>query len=102
FLRELRDYRLCIEPARGLESDTSPEVRLLADSYRESAEMALERALQALSCSYDPRPLAGVFERLKSRDRDIVSPALEFLEHVLPRSQFQPVRVIFEEAPIPP
>jgi hypothetical protein len=77
-------------------------VRLLADSYRESAELALERALQALSCSYDPRPLSGAFDRLKSRDRDIVSPALEFLEHVLPRALFRPVRKIFEEAPIPP
>ena len=69
---------------------------------RESAEMALERALQALACWYDPRPLEGVFDRLKSRDREIVSPALEFLEHVLPRALFRPVRQIFEEAPVPP
>ncbi len=101
FLRELRDYRGCLDPAVALEGHPAPEVRLLADSYRESAEMALERALQALSCSYDPQPLAGAFDRLKSRDRDIVSPALEFLEHVLPRSLFRPVRLIFEEAPIP-
>jgi hypothetical protein len=43
-----------------------------------------------------------VFDRLKSRDREIVSPALEFLEHVLPRGLFRPVRKIFEEAPVPP
>jgi HEAT repeat protein len=102
FLRELRDYRGCLDPAVALEAHPAPEVRLLADSYRESAELALERALQALSCSYDPRPLSGAFDRLKSRDRDIVSPALEFLEHVLPRALFRPVRKIFEEAPIPP
>lgn len=102
FLRELRDYRQCLDPARALEAHPAPEVRLLADSYRESAEMALERALQALSCWYDPRPLAGAFDRLKSRDRATVSPALEFLEHVLPRASFQPVRQIFEDAPAPP
>jgi hypothetical protein len=102
FLRELRDYRGCLDPAIALEAHPAPEVRLLADSYRESAEMALERALQALACWYDPQPLVGVFDRLKSRDREIVSPALEFLEHVLPRALFRPVRQIFEEAPIPP
>jgi ATP/ADP translocase/HEAT repeat protein len=102
FIRELRDYRACLDPATALEAHPAPEVRLLADSYRESAEMALERALQALSCWYDPVPLVGVFDRLKSRDREVVSPALEFLEHVLPRAFFRPVRKIFEEAPIPP
>jgi hypothetical protein len=102
FLRELRDYRACLDPATALEAHPAPEVRLLADSYRESAEMALERALQALSCWYDPQPLVGVFDRLKSRDREVVSPALEFLEHVLPRAFFRPVRKIFEEVPIPP
>ncbi len=102
FLRELRDYRECQDPATALESHPAPEVRLLADSYKESAEMALERALQALACWYDPRPLTGVFDRLKSRDRETVSPALEFLEHVLPRELFRPVRKIFEEAPVPP
>jgi hypothetical protein len=102
FLRELRDYRGCLDPATALEAHPAPEVRLLADSYRESAEMALERALQALSCWYDPRPLAGVFDRLRSRDRETVSPALEFLEHVLPRALFRPVRQIFEEPPVAP
>jgi hypothetical protein len=102
FLRELRDYRGALDPATALESHPAPEVRLLAESYRESAEWALERALQALSCWYDPRPLAGAFDRLKSRDREVVSPALEFLEHVLPRALFRPVRRIFEEAPVPP
>jgi hypothetical protein len=102
FLRELRDYREGLDPATALESHPAPEIRLLADSYRESAEWALERALHALSCWYEPRPLAGVFDRLKSRDRDVVSPALEFLEHVLPRALFRPVRQIFEEAPVAP
>jgi hypothetical protein len=97
FLRELRDYRGCLDPATALESHAAAEVRLLAESYRESAEMALERAMQALACWYEPGPLIGVLERLRSRDRLVASPALEFLEHVLPRSIFRSVRAIFEE-----
>lgn len=97
FLRELRDYRSCLDPALALESHTAAEMRLLGDSYRESAEMALERALQALACWYEPRALMGVFERLKSRDRSIASPAIEFLEHVLPRDIFRPLRAILEQ-----
>ena len=97
FLRELRDYRDCLDAASALESHPAAEVRLLAESYRESAEWALERAVQALACWYDSRPLIGVLERLRSRDRQVVSPALEFLEHALPRSIFKAVRKIFEE-----
>jgi hypothetical protein len=73
-----------------------PEVRLLAESYLESAEMALERAVTALACWYDPKPLAGVFERLKSPDRAEAAPALEYLGQVLPRQVFRPVSRIFE------
>ena len=102
FRRELHAYQEALDPAIALEAHTAPEVRLLAESFRESAEMALERALQALACWYDPRPLTGVLDRLKSRDRDIASPALEFLDHVLPRAVFHPVRRIFEEPPVPP
>ena len=97
FLRELRDYRSCLDPATALELHAAAEVRLLAASYRESAEMALERAVQALACWYEPEPLIGVLDRLRSRDRRVASPALEFLEHVLPRSIFRPVRRIFED-----
>ena len=68
FLRELADYRAHLGPALCLESSAEPEVRLLATSFRESAEMALERALHALACWYEPRPLAGAFDRLRSRD----------------------------------
>jgi hypothetical protein len=100
FLRELRDYRDCLDPAAALESHAAAEVRLLAESYRESAEMALERAVQALACWYEPGPLIGVLDRLRSRDRLVASPALEFLEHVLPRSIVGPVRRIFEEPTI--
>ncbi len=99
FLRELRDYRDCIVPACALETHPVPEIRLLAESYRESAETALERAMQALACWYDPEPLIGALERLRSRDRRIASPALEYLDHVLPRSIFVPVRRLFEEVP---
>lgn len=100
FVRELREYRDCLDPASALESHAAPEVRLLAESYRESAEMALERAMQALACWYEPEPLIGVLDRLRSRDRLVASPALEFLEHLLPRSTFGPVRKIFEEPAI--
>jgi hypothetical protein len=97
FLRELRDYRLCIEPARGLARNRAPEVRLLADSYHESAEMALERGLQALACWYEPRPLFGVYERLRTREAHATSPALEYLGHILPRPVFKPVSRVFED-----
>ena len=96
FLRELHDYRHAEESALALEKHAAPEIRLLGESYRESAEMALERALQALACWYDPKPLPGVFERLKSRTREAESPALEYLGHVLPRGVFRPVQRIFE------
>jgi hypothetical protein len=62
--------------------------------------MALERAVQALACWYDPRPLIGVLDRLRSSDRQVAAPALEFLERALPRSIFSSVRKVFEEPAI--
>jgi ATP/ADP translocase/HEAT repeat protein len=97
FLRELRDYRVWLAPAAPLETSVAPEVRLLGESYHESADRALERALQALASWYDPRPLTGVLERLKSRDRAVAAPAMEYLGHVLPRAVFRPVSRIFEK-----
>ncbi len=97
FLRELRDYRLNLAPALALEKNAGPEVRLLGESYRESADFALERALQALACWYDPRPLSGVFDRLKSREPAVAAPAMEYLGHVLPRAVFRTVTRIFEK-----
>jgi hypothetical protein len=97
FLRELRDCRAWLEPAPSLEKNASPEVRLLGESYRESAARAIERALHALACWYDPKPLIGVFERLTSRDPAVASPALEYLGHVLPRRVFRSVSRIFEK-----
>lgn len=96
FLREMRSYRASIEPAVELENAGSPEVRLLAESYLEYGEAALERAMRALACWYDPKPVSGAFERLKSRNFDEVAPALEYLVHVLPRPVFRPIRDIFE------
>jgi len=96
FLRELRDYRGFVAPALGLEKNAAPEIRLLAESYQESANMALERALLALACWYDPRPLFGAFHRLKSRNLDVVAPALEYLGQVLPRATFRPLEGLFE------
>jgi ATP/ADP translocase len=97
FLRELADYRANLEPAVRLEANSVPEVRLFAASFRESAERALERALHALSCWYEPKPLAGAFDHLRSRDPRVAAPALEYLGHVLPRTVFRPVSMIFEE-----
>ena len=97
FLRELRDYRLWMEPARRLEGDDWPDVRLLGESMLESAEMSLARGLNALSCWYDPAPLRGAFERLRSRQPEVIGPALEYLGHVLPRGVFRPLERVFEE-----
>jgi hypothetical protein len=97
FLRELREYRVCLEPVASLENNAAPEVRLLGESYRESADRSIERALQALACWYDPKPLVGVLDRLKSRDRAAASPALEYLGHVLPREVFKTVSRVFEK-----
>jgi HEAT repeat protein len=100
FHRELRDYRVWRAPVAALEKHAAPEVRLLGESFQESADWALERAFQALACWYEPRPLSGVLSRLKSRDLAVSSPALEYLGHVLPRADFKPVSRIFEQEAI--
>jgi hypothetical protein len=96
FLRELRDYRECLEPARALDQSSVPEIRLLGESYREFAEMALERAFDALACWYEPKPLFGAFDRLRSKDAARAPTALEYLGHMLPHAIFRPVSRIFE------
>jgi len=98
FLRELRDYRTWIVPSTLLRDHPASEVRLLAASYGEFAEMALERGFRALACWYDPRPLGAAFERLRAPGIESSAPALEYLSHVLPRSVFRPVSRMFEEA----
>jgi ATP:ADP antiporter, AAA family len=97
FLRELREYGTALEPSLRLANNPVPEVRLLGESYNELAQMALERAMEALACWYDPKAILGAFSRLKSRDRARIAPALEYLEHVLPRSMSRRVIEIFEE-----
>jgi len=98
FQRELRDYRTWIQPSVILRDHPATEVRLLAASCREFAEMALERGFRALSCWYDPRPLGAAFEKLRAPGVESSAPALEYLSHVLPRSVFRPVSRMFEEA----
>jgi CRP-like cAMP-binding protein len=61
--------------------------------------MALLRALRALACWYEPKPLSGSFERLKSPEAGAAAPAMEYLGHVLPHSIFRHVSKIFEEKP---
>lgn len=99
FLRELTEYRHFLRPAVSLEGDAAPDVRLLADTFRESADSALQRALGALACWYDPKPLSGAFERLKSKEAGAGAPALEYLGHVLPRAVFRHVTETFEPRP---
>jgi len=96
FLRELDDYRRWQVPSRALASYEMPEVKLLAESFQETGEMALERGLQALSCWYEPRPLLGALDRLRTRDPDAIAPALEYLSHRLPRLVFRPLGLAFE------
>jgi hypothetical protein len=98
FARELRDYRNSLEPALGLEKREERELKLLGQSYREGAEVALERALRALGCWYDPFPLTGVYEGLCSNERARRARALEYLAQSIPDSLFKPVREIFEDA----
>ena len=97
FLRELREYRTWIRPSASLRDHPASEVRLLAASCGEFAEMALERGFRALACWYDPRPLGAAFERLRAPGFESSAPALEYLSHVLPRSVFRPVSRMFEE-----
>ncbi|HKO22075.1 MAG TPA: HEAT repeat domain-containing protein, partial [Candidatus Eisenbacteria bacterium] len=101
FLRELREYRQWIVPSRVLARHDAPEVRLLGESFREYAEMALERGFRALACWYDPKPLSGAFERLKTRETGDDPPALEYLSHVLPRSIFRHLEDLFETIAAP-
>ncbi len=100
FLRELADYRANVEPALRLEGIPVPEVRLFAAGFHEAADRALERAISALACWYEPRPLAGAFDRLRSREPQAAAPALEYLGHVLPRPVFRLVSKIFEAQPM--
>ena len=100
FLREVRDYRSCLAPMRALASSTVPAVRLLSESYRESAERALQRGVNALACWYDPKPLLGVLDRLQSREPNIAAPALEYLGHVLPSAVFESFAKTFEDRPV--
>jgi len=97
FLRELADYRANRAASNGIQSHEAPEVRLFAASFHESAEWALERGLRALACWYEAKPLAGAFERLRSREPQSEALALEYLSQVLPRNVFRPVSRIFEE-----
>jgi len=99
FLRELADYRANTEPALLLETSAHADVRLFAASFRESAELALDRALRALACWYEPKPLVGAFYGLRSREPQSAAPALEYLGHVLPRAVFRPVARLFEPKP---
>lgn len=99
FLRELGEYRRWVRPALELAPHPAPAVRLLGESCAEFGVMALERGVRALACWYDPRPLAGVYDRLRTRETTDDAPALEYLNHILPRSVFHHVMEVFERTP---
>jgi len=96
FRQELHEYRALLEPWQSLRRHARPEVRLLGDSYRESADLALERAMHALASWYEPGPLYGAYERLRTGDRIAQAPALEHLTHILPRREQADVRLTFD------
>jgi len=96
FLRELQDYRKSHTRAQALYDAPERELRLLSESYAESADRALERACRALACWYEPEPLAGVYRGLRVGQYQASARALEYLEDILPRRPFQFVRSIFE------
>ncbi len=96
FLRELADYRVNREASQGIVDHAAAEVRLFAATLEEQAERAIERGLRALACWYEAKPLAGAFERFRSREPQSSAPALEYLSHVLPRAVFRPVSRVFE------
>jgi len=100
FLREMGEYQAALAPAARLQAQALPELRLLGESYREFADMALERAVRSLACWYEPRALFGVFERLRERKLGASGPALEYLNDILPRAVFRPVSRAFEEDPL--
>ena len=103
FLREIREYRSCMLPAAALADHPAAELRLLADSWRESADAALGRATLALACWYDPGPLQGVRRRLVSGapGADAV-PALEHLARILPRRVFRSASRVLERETLAP
>jgi hypothetical protein len=99
FLRELRDYRKSLSRTRTLRGEAAPELGLLADTYAESADRALERALRALACWYEALPFRGIYRGLSSGERDAEARALEYLEEILPGKPFRVMRSFFESGP---
>lgn len=98
FLRELLDYRTSLDRTLALAGCKEDELRLLAESYRESADRALERACRALGCWYEAPPIEGVYRGLRSREREGTAKAFEYLAAILPRTVFRTVRRLFQEA----
>jgi ATP/ADP translocase len=98
-LRELGQSRERLGPALALDASPAPELRLLAESYHESADLALQRALEALACAYEPGPIVGVYERLRARGGASASAALDYLGTILPRPVFRRVSELLEPAP---
>ena len=99
FLREVGEYRRWLRPSGELARHPAPEVRLFGESCAEFGIMALERGIRALACWYDPKPLAGVYDRLRTRDPSDDAPALEYLNHILPRAVFHHVMEVLERSP---
>jgi HEAT repeat protein len=96
--REIDEFRDHLLPALILKGTTDPRIRLLEDSFLESADRALDRACRALACYYRPEAFRNVYLYLKSpTSPKTAARALEFLSHLLPRRSFTALREIFEE-----
>ncbi|MGH7727099.1 MAG: HEAT repeat domain-containing protein, partial [Candidatus Eiseniibacteriota bacterium] len=103
FLREIRELKTSVEPWRILRTASTtnaasgPALELLAASYRESADRALERSLRALGLHHDPRPFRAVYEALRTADsREATSRAMEYLAQMLPRKVFRVTQEVLD------
>jgi len=96
--REIDEFRDHLLPALILRGTTDARLKLLEDSFLESADRSLDRACRVLACYYRPEAFRSVYQYLKSpTSPKAASRALEFLSHLLPRRHFEALREIFEE-----
>ncbi len=97
--REVEDLRDNLLPAHILRGAQDARVVLLAASFTESADRALDRSCRALACYYRPEPFRSVYRYLQNPDSPkAAARALEYLAHLVPRRRFGPLRELFESA----
>ncbi|MEP7028674.1 MAG: hypothetical protein ABI960_08765, partial [Candidatus Eisenbacteria bacterium] len=95
--RELDDLRANLLPAHILHGATDPRVALLASSFAESADRALDRSCRALACYYRPEPFRSVYRYLQNPGAPkATARSLEYLSQLIPRRRFGALRELFE------